>query len=486
MPRPNILWICSDQQRFDTIAGNGNRHINTPNLDRLAQTGTLFDRAYCQAPICTPSRASFLTGMYPSTVHACTNGNEHWDEAAPLLPAMLRDAGYVCGLSGKLHLAGAQGRVEPRPRDDGYSFFSWSHHPQDDWDEGHDYADWVREQGEDPRELYDRLGYFPSDLHQTTWCTNEAMRFIEEAQIDEEAPGRSTGRAASDDHADRPWFMSVNYFDPHAPFDPPEDYRSRYSADAMPGPHYRASDLAAQAMLSGVDFQSDPRPPDEFGARKKQASYYAMIELIDHNVGRLLDFLEQRGLRDNTIVIYTSDHGESLGDHGLILKGCRFYEGLVRVPLIVSWPAGGVAKGQKRNALVELTDIAPTLLEAADDTVPERMVGSSLLRLLCDPDAPDHHRDTVRSEYYNTLNKDAPGRDFTGSYGTMIREERYKLVTYHGHELGELFDLESDPWEHNNLWDDPAHVATRFRLLKTAFDQTALSVDLGPRQTTYF
>ena len=112
---PNVLWICTDQQRWDTIGALGNRHINTPNIDRLVAQGTACTNAYCQSPICTPSRASFLTGCYPSTVHGCSNGNEYWAEAAPLVTKLLADAGYCCGLAGKLHLAGTAGRIEPRP-----------------------------------------------------------------------------------------------------------------------------------------------------------------------------------------------------------------------------------------------------------------------------------------------------------------------------------------------------------------------------------
>jgi arylsulfatase A-like enzyme len=463
---PNILWICSDQQRFDTLGVTGNQVIRTPNLDRLAASGTVFRSAYSQAPICTPSRASFLTGMYPSTVHACTNGNDRWSEAAPLVTAMLRDAGYDCGLAGKLHLAGAQGRVEPRPRDDGYRFFRWSHHPMDDWEEGHDYADWVRAHGVDPTEIYKEKGFFPTEIHQTTWCTDEAIRFIDERR-------------------DGPWLMSINYFDPHPAFDPPQDYLDRYDPAEMPGPHYVESDLAAQAELSGVDFQSEPRKPEEFDAAAKQAAYYAMIELIDDNVGRLLDHLEKTGRLDDTVIIYTSDHGESLGDHGLLLKGCRFYEGLVHVPLIISGP--GFVSGQQNDELVELTDIAPSLLELAGVSVPDRLVGRSLVPILRGDTDDAVPRRFVRSEYYHTLSPLAPGRgEFSGSYGTMIRDDRYKLVVYHGHPMGELFDLQKDPWEHKNLWNDPAHADVRFRLMIESFDRTAFAVDLGPEQTTYY
>ncbi|MGD9046421.1 MAG: sulfatase-like hydrolase/transferase [Anaerolineae bacterium] len=467
LERPNILWICTDQQRFDTIGALGNRHVHTPNIDRLVHDGVAFRYAYCQSPISTPSRASFLTGMYPSSVHGCMNGNDYWADAAPLVTKLLADAGYDCGLAGKLHLSGAQGRIEPRPEDDGYRVFHWSHHPQDHWDEGHDYKDWLRAQGKDLSELYEHPEEIPPSLHQTTWCADRAIEFIEEER-------------------DQPWLMSVNVFDPHAPFDPPREYLERYDSESLPGPKFQERDLAAQARLAGIDFQTTARRPEELDAQAIQAAYYAMIELIDWNVGRLMAALERTGQTENTIVLFTSDHGEALGDHGLLLKGCRFYEGSVRVPLIISWP-GHFQAGLVSEALVELTDITPTLLEACGLPVPERMGGRSLLPLLTGQVDPNRHRDFVRSEYYRALNPDVPGRsDFQGTYGTMIRDDRYKLVVYHGHDVGELFDLETDPWEFENLWDDPAYGEVRFRLMKRSFDALAFAVDLGLEQVAYY
>ncbi len=151
--RPNILWFCTDQQRFDTVQALGNPHIKTPNLDRLAAEGVAFTHAFCQSPICTPSRASFLTGRYPANVRACMNGNEEWGEGAPLITKLLADKGYDCGLSGKFHLAGAHGREEPRPHEDGYRVFHWSHDPQDRYPSGHAYADWLSAQGYALRDL---------------------------------------------------------------------------------------------------------------------------------------------------------------------------------------------------------------------------------------------------------------------------------------------------------------------------------------------
>ncbi len=146
---PNILWICADQQRFDTIGALGNPHVHTPNLDRLVAEGVAFTHAHCQSPICTPSRASFLTGRYPSAVPLNTNGNGAFPSGEPLVTRRLADAGFDCGLVGKLHLAGAYWGRESRA-DDGYRFFRYSHAPRDDWPRGHDYADWLRARGADP------------------------------------------------------------------------------------------------------------------------------------------------------------------------------------------------------------------------------------------------------------------------------------------------------------------------------------------------
>ncbi len=462
--RPNILWICTDQQRYDTIGALNNAQVHTPNIDSLVQSGVSFERAYCQSPICTPSRASFLTGMYPSSVHACGNGNDYWAEAAPLVTALLADAGYDCALAGKLHLAGAEGRIEPRPQHDGYRLFHWSHGPHANWESGHDYADWLHQQGHSLAEMLEHAQDTPPELHQTRWCTDRAIDFIEA------------------DHAGKPWLMSVNIFDPHAPFDPPQSYMDRYDIDKMSGPKFRESDLAAQAKLSAIDFQNAPRRPVDFEAKRIQAAYYAMIEQIDDNVGRMMDALERSGQLNDTLVIFTSDHGEMLGDHGLLLKGCRFYEGLVRVPLIMSWP-GQFLENARRQALVELIDIAPTLLELAGIPIPKRMQGKSLGKLLRDTGTADHHRDAVRCEYYCALNP-AVREGISGTYATMIRDERYKLVVYHGHGIGELFDLERDPDEFDNLWDEPALTRTKLNLMQRSFDALAFATDTGSEQLT--
>lgn len=475
---PNILWICTDQQRYDTIGALGNPYVSTPNIDSLVAEGVAFTHAYCQSPICTPSRASFLTGMYPSAVHVNGNGNDYFPNTFPLVTRTLADIGYDCGLIGKLHLASAFRRIEPRT-DDGYRYWQYSHAPRDDWKEGHDYADWVRSNGYVLGELTQNPEGVPAELHQTTWCAEKTIEFIREKR-------------------DEPWLVSVNIYDPHPPFNPPQTYRELFNPADMPEPLFKESDLDQQNRLSKIDFQSKVQTPDELDIRNPilaqsprnttkpelvgkrdtktlKVAYYAMIKLIDDQLGRILEALDETGQRDNTVIIFTSDHGEMLGDHGLIQKGCRFYEGLVRVPLIFSWK-GNFESGLISDALVELVDKTPTLLELVGLTVPEGIHGSSLLPILRGEADANHHREFVRCEYYDALDQ----RDH--SYATMYRDKRYKLVVYHGHEEGELYDLVDDPDEFNNLWYATDKQDIKFDLMKRSFDSSMLAMDKGPKR----
>jgi len=285
----------------------------------------------------------------------------------------------------------------------------------------------------------------------------------------------------------------MNTFDPHMPFDPPEEYLSHFNPEEMPEPAFRESDLAEQRLLSDVDFQTRPKTPEELRARELRAAYLAMIELIDHEVGRVVDFVRSQGKLENTLVLFMSDHGEMLGDHGLLLKGCRFYEGLVRVPLVFSHPDIAAANPDVHGALVELTDVAPTLLDFAGIEKPSQMQGRSLLPVLTGRLPGAEHRQSVRCEYYSALNPRRPHvselierNDLRGSRATMIRDRRYKLSVYHGIDHGELYDLETDPCEYVNLWDDPAFLAIKCRLMKLSFDQMADAIDLGPEQVALY
>jgi arylsulfatase len=467
-PRPNILWICTDQQRYDTIGGLGNPAIRTPHIDRLMAEGVTFTRTYSQSPICTPSRASFLTGLYPSTLHVNRNGNAFFPAPERLISRLLAGEGYDCGLAGKLHLSAANERVEERC-DDGYRFFRWSHHPMPEpyWPTpDHAYQQWLADRGVRWDEAYGARqegGLAPQDEyrpgiaaehHQTTWCAEEAIAFMRERR-------------------DGPWLMSVNPFDPHPPLDPPAEYLRRMDRSAMPLPLWREAERESQLAFGAIAHQTKiPASPDEYDARGMVAAYYAEIELIDDQVGRMLAALEATGQRENTIVIYCSDHGEMLGDHGLRLKGCRFYEGAVHVPLIVSWP-GRVREGLRSDALVELTDLVPTLNDLVGRPNPEDLHGRSLAPILTGAADPARHREFVRCEYHDALAQPE------ASHANMLFDGRFKISVYHGHEVGELYDLQEDPEEFHNLWWSGAHAEVKAALTRRLFDAVMLATDPG-------
>ncbi|MEC5320177.1 sulfatase-like hydrolase/transferase [Brenneria populi subsp. brevivirga] len=483
MNTPNILWICTDQQRWDTLSCQGVPGARTPHIDNLAASGTLFERAYAQSPICTPSRASFLTGMYPIAHQVQRNGNRHFPSHLKLISRCFKDAGYYTGLVGKLHLSAAQHGVEQRP-DDGYDEFYWSQHPHPDWREGHDYQDWLTAQGVDPAVLYAhaRGAIYPgvdAALHQTTWATQRARDFIV-------------------NNREKPWFLTINLYDPHPPFDPPAEYLRRIEADAIQPPIFSAGDIEHQKRFQCVDQQAkqavDPmipaqtdsgdnveashdRPPASYDIKAIRAAYYAMIALVDDMVGNLTSLLDETGQRRNTLVIFMSDHGEMLGDHGLLYKGCRFYEGLVHVPLIISYPER-FAMGRRSAALVELTDLPATLLESAGLPIPAQNQGQSLYRLLAGDGDLHDHKPYVLSEYFDALNFP----DSLGSRGSMYFDGRYKLNVYHDAGEGELFDLANDPSECHDRWHDPQFQTIKFGLMQRHFAAMMKVSGAGPER----
>ena len=459
--RPNILWYCTDQQRFDTIGALGNQFVQTPTIDRLVNEGVAFTHAYCQSPICTPSRSSFMTGMYPSRVHNTRNGNESFPDHPPIITKLIADSGYHCGMIGKFHLQSSGHRTEPRI-DDGFSYWQFSHAPRDDWPQGHHYAEWVRAHGGDLDQLRERPERVPPELHQTKWASDCALEFLKQSPTE------------------KPWLLNINVYDPHPPFIPPKAYADRFQPEEMPGPYFRDSDLPQQQQLARADFQDKIRTPEGHQAHEKQALYYAMIAQIDDQLTRILQYLDDSGQRDNTVIIFTSDHGETLGDHGLMYKGCRFYEGLVRVPLIFHCP-GRFQSGLRSDALVELLDMTATILDLTGIDQPEYAQGRSLLSILSGEADPGSHREFVRCEYFDALDSHFTGG--SGTYATMHRTERYKLSIYHDKDLGELYDLKNDPWEFDNLWDDPAHQMIKHQLILESFNaHVCLTTDVGSRR----
>lgn len=487
--KPNILWICTDQQRLDTLGCYGNRFVSTPHLDALAAQSVQCFNMYSQSPVCAPSRASFLSGRYPCTCGVRQNGQDIPDTER-LVPRILRDeGGYTCGLSGKLHISVCHPSVCPdmeRRIDDGYDVFRWSHHPagrgKANWS-GNDYTNWLTSMGVDFRTTpldgckYVDMG-MPAEYSQTTWCFSEAIRFIGENQ-------------------EKPWFFSLNCFDPHHPFDPPKEYFDRYLPilDELPLPDYVPGELDHKPVFQQKDHEGAYNskgnyPYDEMtdhDHRVITAAYYAMIDQIDHEVGRIIQYLKDIGQYENTLILFTSDHGESLGDHGIYLKGPYCYETGVHVPFIISWP-GHTAAGLKRNALMELVDVAPTLLQAAGIPVPEAMQGRSFLPLICDASQPDQFRQSVYCEFYNAnINHRDPR-----AYLTMAFDGRFKVIKTHYadgaklHPEGELYDLQADPHEHVNLYDNPLYIREKTRMLECLCDRMAQTIDPMPVRRAFW
>ncbi|MCI8624524.1 MAG: sulfatase-like hydrolase/transferase [Provencibacterium sp.] len=480
----NVLWFCTDQQRYDTLGCAGNPFVHTPNLDRLAAMGVRFDRAYSQSPVCAPSRASFLTGRYPTTCSVRQNGQDI-DPRERLVPKILSEQGFACGLSGKLHISAcgkATGRMSEPRIDDGYDCFQWSHHPGGHGPGNHwpsnAYTLWLDAQKVPyhteslPDCKWVQTG-MPEEFHQTAWCTNCAIDFIESAHK----------RSA-------PWMFSINAFDPHHPFDPPAEYLERYLKilDEIPLPNYQPGELENKPEFQKKDHEGAYNTKGNFpfeemtdrDHRLIRAAYWAMVDLIDRQVGRLLDYLEQSGQMEDTLFIFCSDHGENLGDHGMYLKGPYFYENNVRVPLILAWP-GKIEGGRVSRALVELSDLAPTICEAAGLAPEPQMQGKSLWPLLTGRSSLEEHRDSVYSEFYNAnINHREPK-----AYDTMVFDGRYKLVRVHDFThtlrcLGELYDLEEDPNETFNRYGDPAFAPVKERMLELLCDRMAQTCDPLP------
>ncbi len=350
----NILLVMTDQQRADSLGCYGGQAVATPHLDRLAAEGVVFDRAYCTNPICTPSRASLMTGHHLPR-HGVYRLQDALDPRQVMFPERLRERGYQTALIGKLHAQA--GGIEARQR-----------HPHDGFDRYelyygggammdsplNGYAEWVRERRPD---VFARLvehekhaGPIPLEAHMNTWAAERSEAFLRQR----------------DDR--RPFFLMVSVFDPHNPYDdhPPSAEarvdRSRLGALIPPSPRDTLPEAVGRERDDNYfgDFAA-------FGAERIQAmrvGYHAEVGLIDDLVGRLLASLETAGVADETLVLFVSDHGDMLGDHGLMVKGAVWYDANVRVPAIVRWP--GRPGGKRHGGPIQLNDLTAMMLNAAN------------------------------------------------------------------------------------------------------------------------
>lgn len=483
--QPNILLVTTDQQRWDTMGALGAPGLHTPTLNRLCAEGTACTRAYCANPLCSPSRASLLTGLLPSR-HGC------WTVGVPLrhtrttLAHRLRRLGYTTALIGKGHL---QPCLWPGSPEAAPAIFSLEHfagwrgpyygfercaltigHTCEPHAAGMHYGLWLRCQGVDSsaffggqrsHELANAPGGrwdLPPQWHSSHWVADLAIR-----QLHTWARRDRT----------QPFLLWASFPDPHPPFVAPEPWYSRQVALGDAGtPPTAAPDRwidrpalygAALEGRAAAHWPEDTLPPAGFdpgldhrtipadATRRWRHAYFAMIAQVDHHLGRILAALDECGQADRTLVVFTSDHGELLGDNGLWGKGPFHVESVLRVPLLWRWP-GRIPAGRRCAALFSLMDLMPTLLGAAGGAVPAGLDGLDQGAVLWQ-DAPGP-REAVRIE-----NRATPGLQLQ-----TVVTHRYKLTTHLPGDTGELYDLEADPHECRNLWRDPDHAELRRRL----------------------
>ncbi len=417
--RPNVLFILTDDQGFWSLGSYGNTECRTPNLDRLAAEGMRFSNFFCASPVCSPARASILTGRIPSQ-----HGVHDWlragntDDASVERDGSVRGAieflagmtgytellatdGYICGMSGKWHMGDS---LHPQK-----GFAYWEVHAKG----GGPYynAPMIRS-----GEIYHEPGYV------TDAITDSAVRFLETRK------GDAT-----------PFYLSVHYTAPHSPWQ-----RDQHPADVYDDYHANCPFESAPDGLAPPDWAEFLSIPVETPQKRRAvlSGYYAAITCMDANVGRLLDWLEQNGLRDNTVVFFTSDNGMNMGHHGVYGKGnatfpLNMYEESVKVPFLACWP-GHIPAGTVCDALVSHYDFMPTLLDLVGSANPEadQLPGRSFAPLLAGASTTAHDSVVVFDEY-------GPVR--------MIRDQGWKYVHRYPYGPHELYDLRADPGEQQNL-----------------------------------
>lgn len=428
--KPNFLMISSDQHRYDCLGINGNRAIQTPCLDRLAERGINFTNAYTTCPVCTPARASFLNGQW-SYVHGCLTIPEHTEPQCalpmntPMVPQLLHEAGYRQSYIGKWHLGRKDnGAHHPSPLDVG----------MDTYIPEYEYNAWCRENqvmtarfrqrdGEVPCRVFenriDPIEHTQSRLHWGADCTMDQLEALSKRE--------------------EPFFLQWDPSEPHLPSIVPQDFADRYQGKDIPlwGSVHDSLVNKPYALRKLRNVWGLNELCDE-DIREMIRLYYAEISLLDYEVGRVLQKLEELGLADNTVVIYTTDHGDMCGSHGFVDKHYNMYDDITRVPLILRCPGG---KRAQNDMFVHHTiDLAYTILQLAGIEIPETFQGASLLE--------DNGREFAVSAYH--------GAQFGLFSQRMLRQRQYKYV-YNATDIDELYDLQNDPWELENLIFLPEH-----------------------------
>ncbi len=441
----NILLITTDEQTYDALGAAGNPLVKTPHLDRLASQGVRLARHTCSSPVSTPARASILTGLYTRT-HGAWHVGYELDKHRATIAHRLADAGYVTGVFGKVHLEGElTERPARHPVDEPYygfmehavseddqrgRYFQWvlDNHPQ--------YADEIRRtthEGSPLREggeTYEGDGGFhglwptdlPEEVTQTHWIAEHARQFLD--------------RRAADG---KPFFAFCSFVQPHHPWNPPKSYMDQYDSTDMPVP-----DRTDGAHGGPTNRYNDGRKYSDRLLQEAQAAYYAMCTQIDVEVGKLLDRLDRHGMVGDTLVVFTSDHGDYNCRRGMIRKNAGWYESIMRVPTIMRLPGG--AAGTVYEGPTQHEDIVPTMLEFLGLEPQMDISGVSLVPVLRGEDARPREW-----SFHEFVPRGGPG----GPATVGISSERWKLIRYPDQRGWVLTDLMSDPEENENLIDTP-------------------------------
>ena len=434
---PNILFIAVDDLNTD-LGTYGHNMVLSPHIDRLAARGIRFDRAYCQYPVCSPSRSSFLTGLYPEQTGVLSNQGQFRERLpdTPTLPQWFKTHGYHTARVGKIFHYGV-------PREIG----------SDGMDDPASWLETVNPRGID-REVHDRIHTLvPNEFGGTlSWLSLDA----DEGRHTDELGAEAAIRIMEERHPDRtgtPLFLAVGFYRPHTPFVAPDSFFAMYPLDRIEPVLEQPGDRNDIPLPALAD-RPRQRALSLEQRREIIQAYYASISFMDAQVGRLIDALERLDLTDNTIIVFVSDHGYHLGHHGLWQKGDLF-EGSVRVPLIVSIPAGG-PWDTGTEALVELVDLYPTLVDLADLPPPGHLVGQSLRSILMLPDRLGHSSAfSVARSRAGWMHPEMQGRDVIGH---TIRTLRFRYTEWNeGDEGVELYDYQNDPLELNNLSGSTNH-----------------------------
>jgi len=449
---PHVLLIICDQLNPRAMGWTGQTQVKTPNLDRLAATGVCFTNAYCASPLCAPTRHSIYTGLFPSD-HGVLMNDRPMREGTRTLMDYLNKAGWTTANIGKMHNAPYHCR-----RDFQYVL----HHEFYVDDAGISHyvpflAGEISRRGLTPRSwITPRSGlswledvntvaftnWMPEDITPEHWITDECLKFIRD-QISH--------------RPNRPFFLHASYFPPHHPYGPIAKYAKMYDpAKVQLPPSFSRTKL--DRWCGG---RYTPAHMTDEDVKRWIAYYYGFVTQLDAEVGRLLDGLDQLGVSSNTVVIFTSDHGDMLAEHGMFYKGVM-YEASARVPFIVRWP--GTRQGVREASLVSHVDIMPTVLRLAGLEPEAGLRGEDLRPAII---GQGRHDRPVYSEFFG----EAQAQLLFGSL--MYRQGPYKLIVSHsgpGKEQAdyELYNVDEDPWEMENLADKPAMVPI-FRSLQEAF-----------------